>query len=112
MSQNQSSEDKGHQADPSGLDIPIDPGTTDLGDDVYRGVTNPAPTPSTRDVDPASGLAIGIDPGTTDLGDDVYRDESNQGSGLDQVNNPGLEGGLDPGNTDLGDDVYRDAAEG
>lgn len=104
MSQNQAPED-------SGLDIPVDPGTTDLGDDVHRGATNPPPTPSRRDVDPASGLAIGIDPGSTDLGDDVYRDDRNYGSGLDQAHNPGLEGGLDPGNTDLGDDVYRDASE-
>ncbi len=109
MSENQSPEESARQADASGLDIPIDPGTTDLGADVYRGATNPAPTPSRRDVDPASGLAIGIDPGATDLGDDVYRDDSNHGSGLDQTSNPGLEGGLDPGNTDLGDDVYRDA---
>lgn len=109
MSENPSPEESAAQSDASGLDIPIDPGATDLGTDVYRGATNPAPTPARRDVDPASGLAIGIDPGSTDLGDDVYRDGTNHGGGLEQANNPGLEGGLDPGNMDLGNDVYRDA---
>ncbi len=61
----------------AGLPIPIDPGTTDLGDDVYRDADNHGSslgdTPRPADVDPGSGLPIRIDPGTLDLGDDVYR---------------------------------------
>ena len=61
----------------SGLPVPIDPGTTDLGDDVNRGANNDGGVVGSdhdrADVDPGSGLPIPIDPGTTDLGDDVYR---------------------------------------
>jgi hypothetical protein len=62
----------------SELPLPVEPGTTDLGDDVYRGADNAGSSlgdaPRTADVDPGSGLPNRIDPGTTDLGDDVYRD--------------------------------------
>ena len=61
----------------SGLPLPIDPGTTDLGDDAYRGDDNSGSTlgsgQRSADVDPGSGLPIRIDPGATDLGDDADR---------------------------------------
>lgn len=61
----------------SGLPLPVDPGTTDLGDDVYRGDDSSGSITgsgsSNADSDLASGLPLSIDPGTTDLGDDVYR---------------------------------------
>lgn len=61
----------------SGLPLPIEPGTTDLGDDVYRGDDNSGSTlgstQRSADVDPGSGLPIRIDPGVTDLGDDAER---------------------------------------
>jgi|GEM_PF-4330859 len=92
--------------DETGLNLSVEPGLTDLGDDVYRDVTNSG---SHLDGDTNMGLEGGLDPGNTDLGDDVYRDATNQGSVLDGSTNSGLEGDLDPGNTDLGDDVYRTA---
>ncbi len=48
----------------------VDPGTTDLGDDVYRTETNQG---SVLENDLNPGLEGGFDPGTTDLGDDVHR---------------------------------------
>ena len=48
----------------------VDPGTTDLGDDVYRTETNQG---SVLENDLNPGLEGGFDPGTTDLGDDVQR---------------------------------------
>ena len=65
----------------SGLPLSVDPGKTDLGGDVYRGVDNSGSVlgdtrqsgTSSTERDPGSGLPITIDPGTVDLGDDVYR---------------------------------------
>ncbi len=61
----------------SGLPLPIDPGTTDLGDDVHRDADNRGSSAGSdsqsADTDAGSGLPIPIDPGTTDLGDDVHR---------------------------------------
>ena len=82
--------------------LPLDPGTTDLGDDVYRGADD---RESTLGGGTGSTLEGGIDAGTTDLGDDVYRDEANQGSILGGDIAGELEGGIDAGATDLGDDV-------
>ncbi len=104
------------------LPLPVEPGTTDLGDDVYRGADNdgsvlgdtPRSGTSHTDFDPGSGLPILIDPGTTDLGDDVYRDADNHGSSLgdapraaDVDPGSGLPIRIDPATLDLGDDVYR-----
>ncbi len=54
-----------------GIDLSLDPGTTDLGDDVYRDAGNSGGL--LDDVRP-KGLEGGLDPGNTDLGPDVYRD--------------------------------------
>jgi hypothetical protein len=91
----------------AGLPIDIDPGTTDLGDDVYRGATPSEGLGGGTGSELEGGLGAGL----TDLGDDVYRDTSNEGSSLGDTGT-GLEAGIDPGLTDLGDDVYRDAGNG
>jgi hypothetical protein len=51
----------------------VEPGTTDLGDDVNRTATN-QDSILERDLNP--GLEGGLDPGTTDLGPDVHRNAS------------------------------------
>lgn len=83
-----------------------DPGTTDLGPDVYRDTTNSG---STLGDATTTGLEGGIDPGTTDLGNDVYRNAGNSDVEMGGGGYTGLEGGIDPRTTDLGDDVYREA---
>lgn len=83
--------------------LPLDPGTTDLGDDVYRDAEDRG---STLGGGTGSGLEGGLDAGLTDLGDDVYRDADNSGSTLSGTGGE-LEGGFDAGTTDLGDDVSR-----
>lgn len=58
--------------DASGLEraLDIDPGTTDLGDDVNREATNRG---TVLGDDNNAAMEGGLDPGNTDLGDDVYR---------------------------------------
>ena len=91
-----------------GLDIAFDPGTTDLGDDVYRDDANRGSVLGSAGEAGTAGI---FDPGNADLGDDVYRDTTNRDGVLDGGGNTGLDGALDPGNADLGPDVYRDADE-
>ncbi len=91
-----------------GLPIAFDPGTTDLGDDVYRDDVNRG---SVLGSDREPGTTGIFDPGNADLGDDVYRDTTNRDGILDGTGGSILDGALDPGNTDLGPDVYRDADE-
>ncbi len=88
-----------------GLDIGVDPGSADLGDDVYRDETNRG---SVLGGDRAPGGAGALDPGNTDLGDDVYRGTTNRGSDVG-ASTPTLDGIFDPRNADLGDDADREA---
>jgi hypothetical protein len=99
----------GDQDTSGGLDLPVEPGTTDLGDDVSRTETN---RDSQLRGDPSAGLEGGLDPGNNDLGDDVYRTATNRDSNIMNETTQGSGGIMDAGNTDLGPDVYRNAAEG
>ena len=70
--------DKPSNRDPArGVPQSIEPGTTDLGDDVYRDADNNGSTMrggnDNDGSDLGSGLPIQIDPGATDLGNDGQR---------------------------------------
>ncbi len=88
-----------------GLDLGVDPGTVDLGDDVYRDEVNRGSVVGTAPSVGGTGL---LDPGNTDLGADVYRDATNRGSDVG-ASTPTLDGIFDPRNADLGDDGDREA---
>jgi hypothetical protein len=101
--------DAGADAPRTALDGAIDPGLTDLGDDVSRGAGN---RDGTLDDHTAQGMEGGIDPALTDLGDDVHKPMTSRGASVGSRNSKGgIEGGIDPRLTDLGDDVYRSPSE-
>jgi hypothetical protein len=56
-----------------GLDLDFDPGTTDLGFDVYR---EAGLDEEILPLDDESTMEGGLEPGNTDLGPDVYRPAS------------------------------------